>query len=108
MLWTSFGITAWSPTRLPVWTESGSRRRIAGVVNLRRLIFLPETDWQRPVGDFLESTLYQDEDIRLQSLLQVMQRSGQRVVIILDKRRRELGMVSLPDILKVVFGEVKV
>ena len=45
---------------------------------------------------------------RLQSLLQVMQRSGQRVVIILDKRRRELGMVSLPDILKVVFGEVKV
>ena len=67
-----------------------------------------ETDWQRPVGDFLESTLYQDEDIRLQSLLQVMQRSGQRVVIILDKRRRELGMVSLPDILKVVFGEVKV
>ena len=95
-------------TRLPVWTESGSRRRIAGVVNLRRLIFLPETDWQRPVGDFLESTLYQDEDIRLQSLLQVMQRSGQRVVIILDKRRRELGMVSLPDILKVVFGEVKV
>ena len=95
-------------TRLPVWTESGARRRIAGVVNLRRLIFLPETEWQRPVGDFLESTLYQDEDIRLQSLLQVMQRSGQRVVIILDKRRRELGMVSLPDILKVVFGEVKV
>ena len=95
-------------TRLPVWTENGPRRRIAGVVNLRRLIFLPETEWQRPVGDFLESTLYQDEDIRLQSLLQVMQRSGQRVVIILDKRQRELGMVSLPDILKVVFGEVKV
>lgn len=95
-------------TRLPVWVDAGNRRRIAGVVNLRRLIFLPETEWQRPVGDFLESTLYQDEDIRLQSLLQVMQRSGQRVVIILDKRRRELGMVSLPDILKVVFGEVKV
>ena len=45
----SFGIVE-PYTRLPVWTESGSRRRIAGVVNLRRLIFLPETDWQRPVG----------------------------------------------------------
>ena len=78
------------------------------MVNLRRLIFLPENEWHRPAGHFLESALYQDEDIRLQKLLQLMQRSGQRVVIILDKRKRELGIVSLPDILKVVFGEVKV
>ncbi len=95
-------------TRMPVWQESDGRRRIAGVVNLRRLIFLPENEWQRPIGHFLESALYQDEDIRLQKLLHLMQRSGQRVVIILDKRKRELGIVSLPDILKVVFGEVKV
>jgi CBS domain containing-hemolysin-like protein len=60
------------------------------------------------VGDFLESALYQDEDVRLQKLLSLMQRSGQRVVIILDKRKRELGIVSLPDILRVIFGEVKV
>ena len=95
-------------TRMPVWQESHGRRRIVGVVNLRRLIFLPENEWHRPAGHFLESALYQDEDIRLQKLLQLMQRSGQRVVIILDKRKRELGIVSLPDILKVVFGEVKV
>ncbi len=95
-------------TRMPVWQENDGRRRIAGVVNLRRLIFLPENEWQRPIGHFLESALYQDEDIRLQKLLHLMQRSGQRVVIILDKRKRELGIVSLPDILKVVFGEVKV
>ena len=95
-------------TRMPVWQENDGRRRIAGVVNLRRLIFLPENEWHRPVGHFLESALYQDEDVRLQKLLQLMQRSGQRVVIILDKRKRELGIVSLPDVLKVVFGEVKV
>ncbi len=95
-------------TRLPVWRETNGRRRIVGVVNLRRLIFAPEEDWQRPVGDFLESALYQDEDVPLQKLLSLMQRSGQRVVIILDKRRRELGIVSLPDILRNIFGEVKV
>jgi len=95
-------------TRLPVWNLQGGRRRIAGVLNLRRLIFLPESEWERPAGHFIESALYQDEDVRLQKLLQTMQRSGQRVVIILDKRKRELGMVSLPDILKVVFGEVRV
>ena len=56
-------------TRMPVWQESDGRRRIAGVVNLRRLIFLPENEWHRPAGHFLESALYQDEDIRLQKLL---------------------------------------
>ena len=95
-------------SRLPVWRDDGRARRIVGVINLRRLVFLPETEWQRPVGQFYESALYQDEDIKLQKLLQTMQRSGQRVVIILDKRKNELGMVSLPDILKTVFGEVKV
>jgi len=95
-------------TRLPVWDLQKGRRRIAGVLNLRRLIFLPESEWKRPAGHFIESTLYQDEDIRLQKLLQTMQRSGQRVVVILDKQKRELGMVTLPDILKVVFGEIRV
>tara|TARA_B100001123_G_scaffold330211_1_gene372020 strand:- start:2915 stop:3940 length:1026 start_codon:yes stop_codon:yes gene_type:complete len=95
-------------TRLPVWTGADSNRRIAGVVDLRRLIFLDESEWHRPVGHFVESALYQDEDVRLQKLLQTMQRSGQRVIIVLDKRKREMGMVSLPDILKVVFGRVRV
>ena len=94
--------------RIPVWQDSGHCRRIVGVINLRRLVFMPESEWHRPVGHFLESALYQDEDIRLQKLLQLMQRSGQRVVIILNKRKQELGMVSLPDILKVIFGEVRV
>jgi len=95
-------------TRLPVWEQQKGKRRIAGVLNLRRLIFLPELEWKRPAGDFIESTLYQDEDVRLQKLLQTMQRSGQRVVVILDKQKRELGIVTLPDILKVVFGEIRV
>ena len=94
--------------RIPVWEVSGEHRRIVGVINLRRLIFLPKSEWHRPVGHFLESALYQDEDIRLQKLLQLMQRSGQRAVIILNKRKQELGIVSLPDILKVIFGEVRV
>ena len=94
--------------RIPVWQVSGERRRIVGVINLRRLIFMPESEWHRPVGHFLESALYQDEDIRLQKLLQLMQRSGQRAVIILNKRKQELGIVSLPDILNVIFGKVRV
>lgn len=95
-------------TRIPVWQEGESSRRVVGVINLRQLVFMAESEWHRPAKHFVESALYQDEDIRLQKLLTLMQRSGQRVVIILDKRKRELGIVSLPDILKSVFGEVKV
>lgn len=90
--------------RVPVWDKTNGIRRVAGVANLRQLSFLPERDLERPVGHFLESALFLDEDVRLEAVLRVMRRSGQRVVIILDKRKREMGVVSLPDVLGEVFG----
>jgi CBS domain containing-hemolysin-like protein len=36
-----------------------------------------------------------------------MQRTGQRLAIVLARDRSELGVVSLEDILKVIFGEVR-
>jgi CBS domain containing-hemolysin-like protein len=36
-----------------------------------------------------------------------MQRSGQRLAIVLGRDQREVGIVSLQDILKVIFGEVR-
>jgi len=94
-----------SEVRVPVWEKDNAAIRVAGVANLRQLSFLPADELQQPVGQYLESALFLDEDIRLESLLRVMRRSGQRVVIILDKHKRELGVVSLPDIMGVVFGE---
>jgi len=94
-----------SEVRVPVWKKSSGGIRIAGVANLRQLSFLPNVDLQRPVGQFLESALFLDEDVQLEQLLRVMRRSGQRLVIILDKHKREMGVVSLPDIMGVVFGE---
>ena len=35
-----------------------------------------------------------------------MQKSGQRLAIVLGRDRRELGIISLQDVLKVIFGEV--
>ncbi len=91
--------------RMPVWEKTGGVRRVAGVANLRQLSYLPESELKRPVGHFLESALFLDEDVRLEAVLRVMQRSGQRAVIILDKRKREMGVVRLPDVLGEVFGE---
>lgn len=94
-----------SEVRVPVWEKQNGTSRIAGVANLRQLSFLPDDLLQQPVGQYLESALFLDEDVRLEALLRVMRRSGQRVVIILDKHKRELGVVTLPDVMGVVFGE---
>jgi CBS domain containing-hemolysin-like protein len=51
--------------------------------------------------------LFLDEDTRLEVALRRMQRAGERLAIVLGRDRRESGVVALEDILKVMFGEVK-
>jgi CBS domain containing-hemolysin-like protein len=50
--------------------------------------------------------LFLDEDLRLEIALRRMQRGGQHLAIVLGRDRRELGFLSLQDVLKVIFGEV--
>jgi CBS domain containing-hemolysin-like protein len=45
--------------------------------------------------------------MRLEIALRLMQRAGHRLAIVLGRDRAETGILSLEDILKVMFGEVK-
>lgn len=94
-------------TRLPVWESVGGRTRIMGLVSVEALLFQPELDRTRPVGTLVQPALFLDEETRLEVALRRMQRSGQRLAVVLGRDQRETGVVSLEDILKVVFGEVK-
>jgi CBS domain containing-hemolysin-like protein len=94
-------------TRLPVWETRDGQRRIAGLVSLNSLLFLSAVDAAKPLAEFIRPALYLDEDLRLEVALRQMQRGGQRLALVLGRDRRELGIVSLEDILKAVFGEVK-
>jgi CBS domain containing-hemolysin-like protein len=38
--------------------------------------------------------------------LRRLQRSGERLAIVLGRERREIGILSLQDVLNVIFGEV--
>jgi CBS domain containing-hemolysin-like protein len=71
------------------------------------LLFSEESHTGRTAGDFVKPALYLDDEMRLEVALRQMQRTGQRLAIVLDRERRELGVVSLQDALKVIFGEVK-
>ncbi|HLP77849.1 MAG TPA: CNNM domain-containing protein [Candidatus Paceibacterota bacterium] len=93
-------------TRVPVWERREGARRISGLVSLNALLFLPAIDPAQPLAKFVRPAIYLDEDLRLEVALRQMQRSGQRMAIVLSRDRREIGIVTLEDILKAVFGEV--
>ena len=94
-------------TRLPVWESKNQDRRIIGILDLDELIYRADLPGRKCAGDFVKPALYLDEDLRLEIALQKMQRNGQRLAIVLGRNRRETGIVALEDILKVIFGEVK-
>jgi CBS domain containing-hemolysin-like protein len=93
-------------TRFPVWETRDGTRRIIGLVNLNALLFRADVDTTRSVSEQVSPALYLEEDLRLEIALRRMQRSGQRLGIVLARDQRELGILSLQDVLKVIFGEV--
>lgn len=94
-------------SRLPVWEMRDGRRRIAGLVAVNALLFSRELDLQHPVSLHLTPALFLEEDVRLETALRRMQRAGQRLAIVLARDGGEAGIVTLEDILKLMFGEVK-
>lgn len=93
-------------TRLPVWEMRDNQRRIGGIISIDTILYQPELNPNKPVADYVRPALYVDEDLRLEAALRQMQRSGQRLAIVLGRDRSELGITSLQDILKALFGDL--
>jgi CBS domain containing-hemolysin-like protein len=89
------------------WADDGRQRRIAGFLDLKRVIFDDAANVRATVASHLSPAFYLDEDLRVHDALRRMQRTGQRIAVVLSRDRRELGVVTLESILKAIFGEVK-
>jgi putative hemolysin len=94
-------------SRLPVWEKRDGRRRIAGLVVVNTLLFSTALDLQHPASAHMTPALFMEDDVRLEIALRRMQRAGQRLAIVLARDGDEIGIVTLEDILKLMFGEVK-
>lgn len=94
-------------TRLPVWQVRDGQRRIAGIVDMDGWLFAVNPDLTRPVREHLQPAMFFDEGLRLEVALTRLQRGGQRLAVVLGRDGSETGIVSLSDILKTVFGEVR-
>jgi len=94
-------------SRLPVWETRDGKRRIAGMLDVGALLFVEKLDVEKTAGEFMSPALFLDDSTRLEIALRRMQRAGQRLAIVLTHDGSEAGVVSLEDILKLMFGEVK-
>jgi putative hemolysin len=93
-------------TRLPVWEERDGTPRIVGMLILNTVLYRADLDATKPVSEYMKPALFLDEDLRLEVALRRLQRSGQRLAIVLSREQREIGILGLRDVLKGVFGDV--
>jgi putative hemolysin len=94
-------------SRLPVWENREGKNRIAGLLDVNQLLFRENLALEKPAVEFMSPALFLDDDTRLEIALRRMQRAGQRMAVVLARDGREIGVVTLEDILKLMFGEVK-
>ena len=94
-------------SRLPVWETREGQHRIAGLLIIGPLLFRDDLDLQKPVAAHMTPAIFVSENMRLEIALRLMRRAGHRLAIVLARGRNETGVVSLEDILKVMFGEMK-
>ena len=85
-------------SRLPVWEVRDGERRIAGLLDIRPLVYRDNLDVEKPASAHMTPAVFVNEGIRLEVALRLMQRAGQRTAIVLSHERKEIGVVKLKDI----------
>ncbi len=91
-------------TRVPV--TDAKTKRISGVINLEHILYQDGLDPAKASREYMEATFFLPEELHLEEALRRMQRIGSRLAVVLGPNQREVGIISLQDILKVIFGEV--
>lgn len=93
-------------TRIPVWSEGPGPRRVLGVVSLKNILYIEPDSARKTAQDYLRPAMFLDASMRLEDALQRLQRSGEHLAVVVDSNRNEVGLVTLADMLRVLFGKV--
>jgi CBS domain containing-hemolysin-like protein len=96
-----------SLSRLPVWELRDGQRRVAGLLDIGPLLYQETLDLDQPAAAHMIPAVFVNENVHLEVALRMMRRGGQRMAIVLSHSRTEIGIVAVKDILKVMFGDMK-
>lgn len=94
-------------TRYPVWDLHDGRRRVVGILNLDDVLYRPDLELSGSIARFVKPAVFVDENLPLEKALRKMRHSGQQLAVVLGRGQREIGILSLQDVLRQVFGEVE-
>ncbi|MCX7872356.1 MAG: CNNM domain-containing protein [Verrucomicrobiae bacterium] len=61
----------------------------------------------RTIAHYIKPALFIHEDVKLEDALKKLQRSGRKLAIVLNSEHKEIGIITLNDILGFMFGEVE-
>jgi CBS domain containing-hemolysin-like protein len=93
---------------IPLWKGTGAARRVLGVVALSSVLYEENIDPATPLEQLVQPAMFLDETVRLEDALRVIQRGRQRLAVVLNAQRAESGVITLNDILRVMFGELRI
>jgi putative hemolysin len=91
-------------TRVPV--VDAATKRISGVINLEHTLYLDGLDKTKAAQENMQAPFFLPEELHLEEALRRMQHTGARMAVVFGPDHRETGIISLQDILKVIFGEM--
>ena len=78
----------------------------AGGIYLELVLYSSEVDRSIPARVYMEPPFFLPEELRLEEALRRMTATGCRLGIVFSPDHGETGLISLQDILRVIFGEV--
>jgi putative hemolysin len=91
-------------TRVPVIDTSGRQRRLVGVVSLKHVLYQEGFDERKKVADYLQASVVLEPEARPEVALQRLQRSGQRLAVVMGRDQRPIGLITVQDLMRVMFG----
>jgi CBS domain containing-hemolysin-like protein len=76
------------------------------VINLENILYQEGLDPTKAAREYMQAAFFLPEELHLEEALRRMQHTGGRLAVVLGPDHRETGIISLQDILKMIFGEV--
>lgn len=93
-------------TRVPVLEMVGKQRKLVGVLSLKYALYQDNFDEQKKVAEYLQDPVVLEPEVRLEVALQRLQRSGQRLAVVMGRDQKPIGLVTVQDIMRIMFGAV--
>lgn len=91
--------------RIPVF--EGARDNITGIIYARNLLYILNNKQLFVLEDLVQKPYYVDMEMRVNELLREFQQSKIQIAIVLDKKKKTVGLVTLEDLIEEIVGEIE-